>query len=66
MSRTGNLLLEQEVVPPNGGITPINDFKHLEQVLVEPLLFFMKNRRWDRRFPLISELLTCVCIFKVL
>ncbi len=52
-SLVARLLWEQEVPSSNLG-APTNNFKHLERVLVEPVLFFMKNRRWDRRFPLVS------------
>ncbi len=72
----GELFGEQEV----GGSNPLaptmlrlsgyawqaHDFNDLERVLVEPVLFFIKNRRWDRRltfnkiefiFPKVSQVI---------
>ena len=43
------LLWEQEVGGSNP-LAPTNDFKHLERVRVEPVLFFLIDRRWDRRY----------------
>jgi hypothetical protein len=47
------LLWEQEVGGSNP-LAPTNNFKHLERVLVEPVLFFLFSRRWDRRYSLRS------------
>ena len=49
----GDLIWEQEVPSSNLG-APTNDFKHLERVLVEPVLFCLFSRRWDRRYSLRS------------
>ena len=35
-------------------LAPTNDFKHLERVLVESVLFFLFSRRCDRRYSLKS------------
>jgi hypothetical protein len=40
-----------------GGSNPLaetNYFKRLERILIEPVLFFMVSRRWDRCLSLIS------------
>ena len=52
-SLVARLLWEQEVPSSNLG-APTNDFKHLERVLVEPVLFCLFSRRWDRRYSLRS------------
>jgi hypothetical protein len=51
-SLVARLLWEQEVGGSNP-LAPTNNFKHLERVLMEPVLFFPVDRRCDRRFPLI-------------
>ncbi|MGD9114569.1 MAG: hypothetical protein PVI77_19555, partial [Desulfobacterales bacterium] len=38
-------------------LAPTNKFKHLERVLVGPVLFFLFSRRRDRRYSLRSALL---------
>ena len=48
-SLVARLLWEQEVPSSNLG-APTNNFKHLERVLVEPVLFYPFSRRWDRRY----------------
>ena len=52
-SLVARLLWEQEVGGSNP-LAPTNNFKHLERVLAESVLFFVFSRRWDRRFLLIS------------
>jgi hypothetical protein len=48
-----HLLWEQEVVRPRR-IAPTNNFNHLKRVLMEPVLFCLFSRRWDRRYSLKS------------
>ena len=48
-SLVARLLWEQEVGGSNP-LAPTNKFKHLERVLVGPVLFFLFSRRWDRRY----------------
>jgi hypothetical protein len=50
-SLVARLLWEQEVPSSNLG-APTNNSKHLERVLVEPVLFCLFSRRWDRRYSL--------------
>ena len=52
-SLVARLLWEQEVGCSNHP-APTNNFNHLKRVLVESVLFFIKNRRWDRRYSLRS------------
>ncbi len=55
-SLVARLLWEQEVGGSNP-LAPTNDFKDLERVLAEPVLFIMFSRRCDRRYSLKSFLL---------
>jgi hypothetical protein len=45
-SLVARLLWEQEVGGSNP-LAPTNDFKHLERVLGEPVLFSLINNFWD-------------------
>ena len=53
-SLVARLLWEQEVGGSNP-LAPTNNFKHLERVLVEPVLFCLFSRRRDRRYSLRSS-----------